>query len=189
MDLLSQPGPSWPFMLLRSLAAIVFGVLALLSPGATLAALVLLFAAYMIADGIFAVLAGVRAARQHESWAWFVLEAVLNFAAGVAALVWPGLTVVAFVAITAAWALLTGVVMLYGAFRFRQRDGRGWLALAGMVSIVWAVLLALAPAAGAFVMTLWLGAYALVFGVALLFMALRLRREASHHGKPLRDQG
>ncbi|HZY17324.1 MAG TPA: DUF308 domain-containing protein [Ramlibacter sp.] len=184
MDVLSNPSRSWPFVLLRALSAIVFGLLALLLPGATLAALVLLFAAYMLADGVFALLAGARAVRRHERWGWFAVEGVLDLAAGVAALFWPGLTVLAFVAITAAWALLTGLAMLFGAFRFRLEHGRAWLVLGGVLSVVWGLLLALQPAAGALVMTLWLGAYALVFGIALLFLSQRLRREGRRLDAP-----
>jgi uncharacterized membrane protein HdeD (DUF308 family) len=178
MDLLSNPSHSWPFILFRAATAVLFGLVALLMPVPTLAVLVLLFAAYMVTDGIFAALAGIRAARKHERWGWFAVEAVANIAAGVIAFLWPGITVFVFVAITAAWALISGGVMLYGALRFQQRHGRIWLALAGLVSVLWGVLLIMFPIAGAVVMTLWLGAYALIFGVALLFLALRLRREA-----------
>lgn len=180
MILLSNPSPSWPYILVRALAAIVFGLIALFLPGVTIRALVLLFSAYMIVDGVFDILAGVRAARQGESWGWFALEGVLDIAAGVAAYLWPGLTIFVFVALLAAWGILSGLVMLYGAFRFRQEHGRGWLVAGGVVSVGWGVLLLVWPIAGAVVMTLWLGAYALVFGIAMLFLAFRLRREAHH---------
>lgn len=182
MDLLANPSPSWPFVMLRAIAAIVFGIAALVLPGATLGALVLLFAVYMVVDGVVTLVAGARAARGHGRWGWFAVEGCLDIAAGVVAFAWPGLTVFAFVILAAVWALLSGSAMLAGAFRFRREHGRGWLAAGGAVSIVWGVLLFVWPIAGAVVMTLWLGAYALVFGVALLFLAVRLRRE---HARPL----
>jgi uncharacterized membrane protein HdeD (DUF308 family) len=186
MDLLANPSRSWPYVLLRAIAAIVFGIIALVLPGVTLGALVLLFAAYMIVDGIFAFIAGARAVREHERWGWFAVEGILDIAAGVVAFLWPGLTVFAFVILAGVWALLSGIAMLVGAFRFRQEHGRGWLAVGGAVSVIWGVLLFVWPIAGAVVMTLWLGAYALVFGVALLFLAVRLRRES---GRPLARPG
>lgn len=181
MNALSRPSPSWRFILLRAVVAIVFGLLALFLPGQTLAGLVLLFAAYMLADGVFAIIAGWRAARQHEPWGWFALEAVINIAAGVIALLWPGITLLAFVMLAAAWALVSGGMMLWGAFRFHEKHGRIWLVLAGLVSLIWGVLLIMWPLAGAVAMTLWLGAYVLLLGLALLLFALKLRREA---GKP-----
>jgi uncharacterized membrane protein HdeD (DUF308 family) len=179
MTLLANPSRSWPFVLVRALAAIVFGIVALVLPGVTLGALVLLFAAYMIVDGVFAFIAGGRAVREHERWGFFAIEGILDIAAGVIAFLWPGLTIFVFVILAAVWALLSGLAMVVGAFRFRQEHGRGWLAAGGVVSAIWGLLLFAWPIAGAFVMTLWLGAYALVFGVALLVLAMRLRREAT----------
>lgn len=181
MNALSDSSPSWQFILLRAVVAIVFGLLALFLPGQTLAGLVLLFGAYMLADGVFAIIAGWRAARQRKPWGWFALEAVINIAAGVIALLWPGITLLAFVMLAAAWALVSGGMMLWGAFRFHEKPGRIWLVLAGVVSLIWGVLLILWPLAGAVAMTLWLGAYVLLLGLALLLFALKLRREA---GKP-----
>jgi len=178
MEIFTNPIASWPYLLVRGVIAVLFGLLALFLPGPTLGALVLLFAAYLVVDGVFAVLAGINAAREGGSWGWFALEAVLNIAAGAAAWMWPGLTVVVFVTLAGAWALLSGGVMLYGAFRFRLEHGRGWLVAGGVVSVLWGLLLFAFPIAGAVVMTLWLGGYALVFGIALIALALRLRRAA-----------
>lgn len=173
-------------MMLRAAAAIVFGLIAIFLPGPTLAALVLLFAAYMFADGIFAIVAGVRAARRQEGWGWFALEALADIAAGLIAFLWPGITILVFVLIAAAWALVSGAIMLYGAFRFRENHGRFWLVFGGLVSAVWGALLLVWPMLGALAITLWLGAYALVFGIALLFLGLRLRRESK---KPVEQLG
>lgn len=178
MDLLANPSPSWPFLLVRAIAAIVFGIIALVLPGVTIHALVLLFAAYMIVDGIFGLVAGARAVRDNERWGWFAVGGVLDIAAGLIAFFWPGLTIFVFIVLAAVWAVLSGVAMIVGAVRFRREHGRGWLALGGAVAVVWGVMLFVWPIAGAVVMTLWLGAYALVFGVALLFLAFRLRQEA-----------
>jgi uncharacterized membrane protein HdeD (DUF308 family) len=174
---------NWGLVLLRGLAGIVFGAVALFLPGPTIATLVLLFAAYMLVDGAFAVLSGVRAARRNERWGWFVVEGILDIGAGIIAFLWPGLTLIVLVWLLAFWALLSGAVMLAAAFRLGKAHGRWLLGLGGVISIVWGVLLVFAPIAGAFVMTLWLGAYALVFGIALVVLALRLRRE--HRRAPI----
>jgi len=96
----------------------------------------------------------------------------------VIALVLPSMAVVAFVLLTAAWALLTGGLMLAAAFRLHVSHGRWWLALGGIVSLVWGVLLVIAPMIGAVVLTWWLGGYAIVFGIVLLVFGFRLRRQA-----------
>jgi uncharacterized membrane protein HdeD (DUF308 family) len=166
---------NWWAMALRGVFAVLFGLIALVVPGATILSLVLFFSAYMLVDGLFGIVSAVRAARQGERWGLLILEGIANIAVGIIAFIWPGLTAVAFVLLLAAWSLVSGGLMLGAAFRLSQAHGRWWLALGGIVSIVFGVLLVMAPVVGAVVLTWWLGAYALVFGVALLVLAFKLR--------------
>ena len=117
----------------------------------------------------------MRAARAHERWGLLLAEGALNIVMGLIAGVFPVSAVLAFVFVTAAWALITGGLMLAAAFKLTQAHGRLWLALGGIVSVIWGVLLVIAPLVGAVVLTWWLGAYALVFGIALLVLAFQLR--------------
>jgi uncharacterized membrane protein HdeD (DUF308 family) len=167
---------NWWALLLRGLIAVALGALTLLMPAVSLASLVLLFAIYMLADGVLGIVAAVRAARRHERWGWLILEGLLDIGAGVVALVWPGLTVLVFVVLVAAWAVVTGASMTIAAFRLTRAGARWLMAVAGVLSIIWGVLLAVWPIGGALVLTLWIGAYALVFGITLIVLALRLRR-------------
>ena len=181
------PGPSrmdgmsavlarnWWAVVARGVFAILFGLAAFLLPIATLRTLVLLFAIYMLADGVFAIVAGVRAAAHHERWGLLILEGVVNLGAGVAAVLLPGLTVLLLVTVLGIWAALSGIAMLVSAFRLHSGHGRGLLLLSGLVSLVWGALLWFSPIAGALVLTWWLGGYALAFGVLLLVLGFRLR--------------
>lgn len=173
---------NWWAMALRGAFAILFGLAALLLPFTTLASLVLLFAVYMLADGVFAIVAGVRAAARHERWGLLILEGVVDLAAGVAALLVRGLTVLVAVTLLGIWSVATGALMLAAAWRLPGGHGRWLLALSGLVSLVWGVLLWLSPIAGALVLTWWLGGYALVFGALLLVLAFNLR---GRRGSPL----
>jgi uncharacterized membrane protein HdeD (DUF308 family) len=166
---------NWWAVLLRGLIAVAIGIFTLWMPQVSLASLVLVFAAYMLADGILGIIAAVRAARRHERWGWLVLEGLLDLGAGVAAFAWPGLTIIIFVALIAAWAIVSGGTMALAALKFTKRDGRWLMGLAGVLSIIWGVLLAFAPITGALVLTLWIGAYALLFGIILIVLAFRLR--------------
>ncbi len=168
---------NWWAVLMRGLLAIVLGILTLLMPGVSLASLILVFAAYMLADGVLGIVAAVRAARRHERWGWLVLEGLLDIGAGIAALVWPGLTIIVFVALVAAWAIVSGGAMALAALKLGKPHGRWLMGLAGVLSIIWGVLLAFAPITGALVLTLWIGASALVFGITLVILSLRLRKQ------------
>jgi uncharacterized membrane protein HdeD (DUF308 family) len=170
---------NWWAVALRGVLAIIFGLIALILPGATMLSLVLLFSAYMLVDGIFAIVSAVRAGRQHERWGLLVLGGVADIVAGVIAFLWPGITVLAFVLLIAAWAIVSGTLMTVAAFRLTIDHGRWWLVLGGIASVVFGVLLVVAPLAGAVVLTWWIGAYALVFGVALLILAFKLRSRSA----------
>ncbi len=178
---------NWWAVLLRGIAGVLFGLIALFLPGVTLASLVLLFAAYMLADGVLAIVSAVKAARRHERWGLFVFEGIVDILAGAAALLLPGAALVAFVALAAAWAILSGGLMLGSAFRLTRDHGRLWLVVGGIASVVWGLLMMVFPIAGLVVLTWWLGAYALIFGASLVVLGLNLHRRAVPHdvGTPL----
>jgi uncharacterized membrane protein HdeD (DUF308 family) len=166
---------NWWAIGIRGALGILFGLIALFLPGATMLSLVLVFAAYAFLDGVLGIVSAVRAARENERWGYLVLEGLVDIAAAAVAVLWPGITVVAFVFVIAFWAIVTGVLELMAAFRLDFIDGRGWLVFGGIVSILYGALLIAAPMIGAVVLTWWLGAYALVFGVCLVMLAFKLR--------------
>src|ERR1700722_2156943 len=156
---------NWWALALRCVLAIVFGVIALALPGVTMLSLVIVSPAYALVDGVLAIVASVRSARRHERWGLRVLEGVVDIAAGVLAFLWPGLTILIFVLLVAAWAIVTGGVMTAGAVRLHLDHGGWGPPLGGLAPFVYGVLLIIAPLIGALVLTWWRGAYAVVFGV------------------------
>jgi uncharacterized membrane protein HdeD (DUF308 family) len=138
-----------------------------------------LFATYLLVDGVLGIVAAVRAAKRQHRWRLLLAEGVLDLVMGAVALVMPAAAVLAFVLITAAWALLTGGLMVAAAFRLHVSHGRWWMVLGGVVSLIWGVLLVIAPMIGAVVLTWWLGGYAIVFGIVLLVLGNQLRQQAA----------
>ena len=178
----SHLAQNWWAVALRGAAAVLFGLAALFMPGPTMLSLVLLFAVYMLVDAVFALVSAVRAVRRHGRWPMFILQAIIDLASAALAFLWPGITVIAFVLLFAAWSVITGVFALVAAVKLRTDHGRFWLGLSGVLSIVFAALLAIAPLVGAVVLTWWIGAYAVILGLNLLVLAYRLR---SHRGDEL----
>ena len=166
---------NWWAIALRGLAALVFGLVALFVPGAVLLTLALFFAAYLLVDGVLGIIASVMAASHHDRWGLLLFEAVVNIVVGAAAAIFPAAAVLAFVILVAVWALVTGGVVIVAAFRLHVSHGRWWMVLAGIVSVIWGLLLLVAPLMGAVVLTWWLGAYAIIFGIMLLVLGSRLR--------------
>src|SRR5580698_173886 len=166
---------NWWAFVARGLLAVLFGVIALTMPGVTMLSLVFLFAAYALVDGVFAIVSAVRMAKKGERWGLLTLEGVVDILAAIAALMLPGLTVVIFVLLVAVWAIITGGFMLVASFKVSAEHGRWWLALGGAASLLYGAALVVAPMIGALVLTWWIGAYAIIFGVTLLIFAFRLR--------------
>lgn len=167
---------------LRGLAGIVFGIIALIVPGITLFALVMLFSAYMLVDGIFGIVSAVRAARRNERWGLLALDGLARIGTGILAFLLPGFTVVAFVLLIGAWTIVSGCLMLGAAYNLAKDYGRWWLGLAGVLSIIYGVLMVLVPPAGALALTMLLGAYSLVFGAIIIALAIKLRSRHLDHG-------
>jgi uncharacterized membrane protein HdeD (DUF308 family) len=170
---------NWWAMGLRALFAGVFVITVLVLPRPTLAALILVFAAYVAADGALAIVAAVRAMRRGEYWQSLVLEGTFNLILAGAVLIWPAMAAVAFVRLTSAWAVLTGALLLAAARRLPLSHGRWALALAGVISGAWGALAAaMGPSAASAPQTVgwWLIAYALPFGATLVVLAALLQR-------------
>ncbi len=166
---------SWWVLALRGILAIVFGIAALFWPGLTLVVLVTLFGLYAIVDGVAAI-ASVATHRERGRW-WVVLaEGILGIGAGVVALLVPGITAVALVLLIGAWAILTGVMEVAAAFRLRLEMEDEWLlGLAGILSVVFGAGLVIFPGAGALALVVVIGAYSILFGIAMLLLGLRMR--------------
>jgi uncharacterized membrane protein HdeD (DUF308 family) len=168
---------NWWAIALRGVAAILFGIMAFAVPGLTLAALIFLFGAYALVDGVLNIIAAIRG-RHAGRPAWVLLfEGVVSVAAGLVAFFMPGVTALALLYLIVVWAVITGVLEIVVAVRLRQRiQGEWWLALSGVLSVILGVLIVMAPGAGALALVLWIGAYAIVFGALLVALAFRLRR-------------
>lgn len=172
---------NWWVVALRGVLAILFGIAAFAVPGATMLALVLIFAAYSLIDGIFNIVLAVHGARTHERWGLLLLNGVLGIVIGIAAALWPGITLLVFVLLVAAWALLSGGLLFGAALSLHISHGRWLLVFGAIISLLYGLLLFASPLIGALVLTWWLGAYALVFGCTLIGLAFRLRRHRGEH--------
>jgi uncharacterized membrane protein HdeD (DUF308 family) len=168
---------NWWALALRGVVAILFALIAFFLPGVTAAALILLFGAYALVDGVFALIAGLRLARQHGRSAPLLLEGVLNVLVGVVIFIWPGPALVAIVYLIAIWAVITGIVLIAAGIALIRHSGEWLLVLCGVISVLLGIILFVQPGAGMVALSWWLGFYALLFGIVLLTTAFRIR----HH--------
>jgi len=170
---------NWWAVLLRGIAAVIFGVIALAWPGATGLALVLLFGAYAFVDGIFALVSAIRAAEAHERWVAFGIEGLVGLVIAAITFFHPVIAAIALYAVIAFWAVATGILELIAAAQLRKLIQGEWLlVLGGLASIAFGVLMVVFPLVGAITVIYVIGVYAIFFGVVLTGFALRLRSHA-----------
>jgi uncharacterized membrane protein HdeD (DUF308 family) len=174
-DMREYLGRNWGWIVLRGVIAVLFGVVALVRPGITLAALVFTWGAYAIADGSFAVIAGVQARGHHgPMWSW-LLMGVLGLVAGVLTFLAPGITALALLVVIATWAIGVGILQVVAAIRLRRViEGEWALALSGLFSVVFGVLAIIHPGAGALSVLWMIATYAIGFGVFLILAGIRV---------------
>lgn len=177
---------NWGWVALRGLVAVLFGVLTFLFPAITLAALVLLFGAYAMVDGIFMLVGAIANRRGEPRWVALMIGGLIGIAAGLATFFMPGITALALLGLIAAWAILTGVAEIVAAIRLRKVIAHEWiLALAGVLAIAFGLLLIAYPGTGALAVALWIGAYAFATGILLIALAFQLRSWGLKHlGEP-----
>ena len=164
----------WWTLVLRGVAAVIFGILAYVWPGITFTVLVLFFGAYALWDGVFALIAAFRTQAERR-WP-LVLEGLVGIAAGVLTFIWPGAATLALLIIIGAWALVTGIFEIVAAIRLREEIEGEWLLLvSGLLSVLFGIAIAIWPAAGLVAVTWLIGAYSIVFGILLIVLGFRLR--------------
>jgi uncharacterized membrane protein HdeD (DUF308 family) len=166
----------WWLVLLRGIAGIVFGVLAFIWPGLTLITLVLIYGAYALIDGVIALMAAFTgAAKPVPTW-WLIVVGLCGIAAGLVTFLWPGITALVLIIFIGAWAIAHGVFEIIGAIKLRKEIDNEWLLiLAGAVSVIFGIIVLVAPGAGALGLIWAIGAYSIA-GALLVGLSLRLRK-------------
>ena len=176
-NLAAALGRNWWLLLLRGLVAIVFALLTWAQPGVSLAALVLVFGIYVLADGLLGVWSAIANRRDNRHWWLLLLWGLVGIVVGVMTFIMPGITGLVLLMYIAAWAVITGVLQIVAAIRLRKEIKGEWLMiLSGLVSVAFGVLLFLQPGAGALAVAWIIAAYAFIFGVLMVLLAFKVRK-------------
>lgn len=165
---------NWWALALRGLAAVIFGILAFIWPGVTVTILVLFFGAYVLWDGVFAL---VAAFRSEGSRRWpLILEGLIGIAVGLIAFIWTDVATLSLLLLIGAWAVITGIFEIIAAIRLREEiEGEWLLLLSGVLSVLFGIALFIWPAAGALAITWMIATYAILFGILMIVLGFRLR--------------
>ena len=174
--MLGDLGRNWGWVALRGVVAVLFGIFAFVWPGKTLAAVVLVFGAFALADGILSLIAAFKVRDQGKPFWSLVIVGLLGIAAGAATFFWPGMTALVLVTFIGAWALVMGIFEIVAAIRLRKEIEGEWLmGLSGLLSVLFGLFVLFQPGAGALALIWVIGGYALFFGCLLIVLAFKLK--------------
>jgi uncharacterized membrane protein HdeD (DUF308 family) len=169
---------NWWVLLLRGIAAIIFGLLALAWPGLTLLTLIQVYGAFALVDGVLAIIAAITGGAPAPRW-WLAVVGLLGIATGLLMFMMPGLTAIVLLYFIAGWAIATGVFQIIGAINLRKEIDNEWfLILGGIVSVLFGVGVMMAPGAGALALLWVIGIYAVFLGGMFIALAFRLKKHA-----------
>ncbi len=170
---------NWWILLMRGIAAILFGIAAFAWPGLTLSVLVIIFGAYILADGLIGVIDAIRYRDQMDNWWFWLLEGVLGIVVGVLTLFMPGITALILLGFVAAWSILGGILRIVAAIQLRKKiKGEWFMILSGVLSILFGVAIIALPHAGLLSIAWIIGFWAIAIGVVFVLLAFRLRNAA-----------
>lgn len=169
---------SWWVPVVRGTMAALFGVLAFTLSVTTLAGVILAFGLYALVDGLFVIAAAI--ASRTRDWWILLLQGILGVGVGLATLLYPILTALVLLVYVSLWAVVLGGLQVYGAIRLRHEISfEWWLAVGGVASVAFGILLLLRPVQGA-VAALWvIAGYSVAWGVMLMLGGLSTRTRTS----------
>ena len=174
---------NWWAVLIRGIAAVIFGILAFIFPPAAVFALIVIFGAYALVDGVFAIVAAIRAAEAHTRWWPFLIEGIIGLVIAAITFFEPHVTAFALYITIAAWAFLTGILEIIAATHLRKAiAGELLLIVSGVLSILFAVLMVVFPLVGVLAVIYVIGGYAILFGILFIGLSLRLRAHVDQPG-------
>lgn len=166
----------WWMILVRGVLAVLFGIMVFAWPGISLLSLVLLFGAFILANGFGNVVTAIGGRKEHENWWVLLLAGLAGAALGILTFFNPGLTALALLFYIAIWAIATGLLEIVAAIRLRKEiEGEFWMALGGLASVAFGMLLVARPGEGALAVLWLIAAYAVVYGATLIMLAFKAR--------------
>ena len=183
---LEQAAQRWWTLVIRGILAIAFGVAAIMVPQAAVTAIVIVFAVYSIVEGV-AELSMFLSPRVEGTWL-LGLSGVVSIAAGILALVWPGITAIALFLLVAWWAIALGVIELIAAIRYSHELENEWaFVLSGLLFIGFGVIVIGWPGLGVVAVLSLIATAAILRGIMLIVVGARLRSAyvaLGHGSKP-----
>lgn len=157
--------------------AALLGIITVLVPMGTAVALVMIWGAYALIEGVTMLIAVFRGKSAHGRGLG-IMAGIIGVIVGIAALIHPFVGVATFTFLIGIWLLIRGVVDLVAGIKGTAgKKSRVWLIISAVLWIIGGVLFMVNPGVGALTITLWLGILAIAWGVALVVAGFSVRSQ------------
>lgn len=167
---------NWWTFVGRGLFAILFGALALALPELTLILMIWMFGTYVTVDGMFKIASAIARRSEFERWWLNLAEGIFGVALGLITFLWPGITGIGLFIMVVSWAVVTGLLEIAAAIQLRRVLENEWLlAFSGILSIILGIAMVAWPAASILALAWLIGIYAIIFGITLVALGIRLK--------------
>lgn len=171
----------WWIFVMRGVFGVILGLMALFMPGVTFTTLIIFLGAYLLIDGIFSIIAAINARKHLDAWGWYLASGIFSVIVGIITFYSPFATALALLYFIAFWVIIAGLIEIIIAIRLRKEiKGEGWYILGGLITTVFGVLILINPIAGALTLTMIFGVYALIFGIMLIYLGIKLKQRRTH---------
>lgn len=173
---LKRLSENWWLLLLQGVVSVIFGILMLIRPGATLAVLIAILGWFVLINGVISIISAIGSAADHRPWGWRFAGGILGVLVGLIILRWPGETALTVLLFVGYWAILVGLMELVGSVADHAMLPHAWLvALEGVVTILFGIAMVVWPVPGLLTLALLIGIYAIVHGLLYCGLAFQVR--------------
>ncbi|QEC43936.1 HdeD family acid-resistance protein [Pseudobacter ginsenosidimutans] len=167
----------WWLFLLRGIFGVILGLMALFMPGVTFTTLIIFLGAYLLIDGIFSIVAAINARKTLDAWGWYLASGIFSLLVGIITFYNPFATALALLYLISFWVIVAGIIEIVIAIRLRKEiRGEGWYIVGGLLTVIFGILILVNPIAGALTLTMIFGIYALIFGIMLIYLGIKLKQ-------------
>lgn len=176
--MINELAQNWWAVLIRGILALILGILIIaVPPIVTLAVLIIFLGAYFLVDGIFAIISAFSSKHQHK-WV-LIVEGILGIIIGIIVFVWPVMTALVLLFLIAIWAVVTGIMeIVFAGVNWNRGQGKWWLLIGGILSLVLGIIMFAQPAAGALALIIFVEIYLILFGIMLIALSIWLKQWA-----------
>lgn len=178
---------SWWSYVLRGVLALIFGILFIAYPGATLRTFVILLGIFLIIDGVVNLIRSLIFIFRKEPWGWTLVWGIVGLLLGLILVNHTDFTLGFVAIIMGIWVVIMGVAEIAMAFDMPPESGRGIIAVLGVISLGFGIAILAWTAETVYALMVLFGIYLLVAAVMDFIIGIYVGRMQHKEKKEMKE--